>query len=229
MKFENVKRRIAWLLPRDIAYWAAIRVGCNATQGEHSNQCVPEPLFMDSLKRWEKNQSTPPPSVLTRARKRFGLLLAGALALFAMSAPALGAAPPLPNAKETPGAVSPIVSAENLSHTVCASGYTEKIRPPSSYTSYVKKRQLSGKLSHGVYTSNASVEQFEEDHLVPLCAGGHPTALGNLWPEPRGPGNDEKDACEHRVCRAICAGKVALADAQKGFSSNWVAFCRSSP
>lgn len=46
----------AWIaakLPRKIAYWAAIRVGVNATTGTYGNQVVPELLFMEALKRWE--------------------------------------------------------------------------------------------------------------------------------------------------------------------------------
>lgn len=46
----------AWIthkLPHKVAYWAAIRVGANATVGQYKNQVVPELLFMDALKRWE--------------------------------------------------------------------------------------------------------------------------------------------------------------------------------
>lgn len=44
--------RVAWVLPRRLVYWCAIRVGCNATQDEHSGQIVPDLLFMDAIKRW---------------------------------------------------------------------------------------------------------------------------------------------------------------------------------
>lgn len=59
IKYEISRKRekmliwLAWRLPRSIAYWAAIRVGCNATQGDYSNQVVPELYFMDALKRWD--------------------------------------------------------------------------------------------------------------------------------------------------------------------------------
>lgn len=52
--FERLCIWVAWRIPSPIAYWCAIRVGCNATQGEYSNQVVPDLLFMDALKRWEK-------------------------------------------------------------------------------------------------------------------------------------------------------------------------------
>lgn len=44
---------VAYKLPRKIAYWAAIRVGANASTGKYRNQVVPELLFMDALKRWD--------------------------------------------------------------------------------------------------------------------------------------------------------------------------------
>ena len=59
LKYEINKRLekmliwLVWKLPRAVAYWAAIRVMVNATQGEHQNQVVPELLAMDALKRWE--------------------------------------------------------------------------------------------------------------------------------------------------------------------------------
>jgi hypothetical protein len=49
---DNLAAKLAWLLPRKVAYWAAIRVGANATQGKYSNQIVPDLMFIDALKRW---------------------------------------------------------------------------------------------------------------------------------------------------------------------------------
>lgn len=49
---EKITMKIAWLLPRAVVYWAAIRLGCHATQGQYSNQNVPDLNFMDALKRW---------------------------------------------------------------------------------------------------------------------------------------------------------------------------------
>lgn len=50
---ERFWSKLAWAVPRQLAYWCTIRVGVNATQGEHSNQVVPDLAFMDALKRWE--------------------------------------------------------------------------------------------------------------------------------------------------------------------------------
>lgn len=54
MKREDVQMFIARLLPRWLVYWAAIRLGVNATTGEWSHQNVPELYFTDALQRWEK-------------------------------------------------------------------------------------------------------------------------------------------------------------------------------
>jgi hypothetical protein len=50
---ERVTRKVAWALPRPVAYWAAIRVMAHATTGRYSNQVVPELTAMDALKRWD--------------------------------------------------------------------------------------------------------------------------------------------------------------------------------
>lgn len=50
---ERAWRWIAWRLPKELVKWAAIRLGCHATQGEYSNQDVPSLYFMDALKRWD--------------------------------------------------------------------------------------------------------------------------------------------------------------------------------
>lgn len=47
---------LAWALPRDVAYWAAIRVGAYATQGKWGNESPTDLLFMDALKRWERQE-----------------------------------------------------------------------------------------------------------------------------------------------------------------------------
>lgn len=49
---EKFWLKLTWLMPRKLVYWCAIRLGANATQGEYSNQIVPELNFMDAIKRW---------------------------------------------------------------------------------------------------------------------------------------------------------------------------------
>jgi hypothetical protein len=47
-------KKLAWILPKKLVYWAAIRLIANATQGKFSDQIVPELTAMDALQRWEK-------------------------------------------------------------------------------------------------------------------------------------------------------------------------------
>jgi hypothetical protein len=51
---EKILMFIVWRLPKSIVYWCAIRLGAYATQGQYSNQVVPDLKLMDALKRWEK-------------------------------------------------------------------------------------------------------------------------------------------------------------------------------
>lgn len=50
---DRLAMAIAWALPRRVVMWCAIRVGAHATQGEFSNQIVPDLGFMDAVKRWD--------------------------------------------------------------------------------------------------------------------------------------------------------------------------------
>jgi hypothetical protein len=49
---EAVAIKLAWLMPRRLVQWCAIRLIAHATQGQHSNQVVPDLTAMDALKRW---------------------------------------------------------------------------------------------------------------------------------------------------------------------------------
>lgn len=53
---ERVVMRLAWALPSQVAYWAAIRVMAHATTGRYGNQIVPELTAMDALERWNDPQ-----------------------------------------------------------------------------------------------------------------------------------------------------------------------------
>ena len=49
---ERVLIRAAWALPKDVAYWAAIRLMAHATTGAFSGQVVPELTVDQALQRW---------------------------------------------------------------------------------------------------------------------------------------------------------------------------------
>jgi hypothetical protein len=61
---------------------------------------------------------------------------------------------------------------------------------------------------------------YELDHLIPLELGGS-NDLRNLWPEP-GPIPNPKDRVEDRLHRAVCAGTLTLATAQRRIATNWL-------
>jgi hypothetical protein len=124
----------------------------------------------------------------------------------------------LPNPLYTPGSASPLVTQANIQKTICVAGYTGTVRPPSSYTTALKKKQLAS-----YYKGNCAVGQgCEEDHLVALEIGGNPTDEKNLWPEPN---YSPKDACENRLKKAVCDGALTLKQAQQGIAGNWKTFC----
>jgi hypothetical protein len=51
---ERIKIAIAWALPRDIAYWALVRVAAHATAGEWGDQHPDTVSVMDAMDRWYK-------------------------------------------------------------------------------------------------------------------------------------------------------------------------------
>ena len=48
--------KLAWLMPKRLIYWCAIRLAANATQGNYSSQVVPELTVIEALGRWEQTQ-----------------------------------------------------------------------------------------------------------------------------------------------------------------------------
>ncbi|GAC1319146.1 MAG: hypothetical protein NVSMB12_18320 [Acidimicrobiales bacterium] len=122
----------------------------------------------------------------------------------------------------TPGAVNPAVTPETIGATICSRGWTATVRPPAAYTGSLKRAQLASGYSVG---SDRNPADYEEDHLVPLEIGGHPTAEANLWPQPRAGifGAGTKDKLENVVNHLVCDGRMSLADAQKLFMTDWIA------
>jgi hypothetical protein len=127
----------------------------------------------------------------------------------------MGAAPYLPDEMKTPGAINPAVTQSNLFNTICHPGWTKTIRPPVSYTSRLKRKQLGPGIPSSAY---------EEDHLVPLELGGAPTDPDNLWPQPWAGtcGAGMKDALEDELSRMVCNGQVTLDTAQRDIATDWV-------
>ena len=125
---------------------------------------------------------------------------------------------PLPDPSCTPGAYNPDVTQATIGQTICVSGWTATVRPPTSYTNALKVQQIA---RYGYADTNPS--DYEEDHFVPLELGGAPRDPRNLWPEPRY-GNEpaqSKDSVETRLKNAVCARKVTLAAARSAIAGDW--------
>lgn len=130
-----------------------------------------------------------------------------------------------PDPVMTPGALNATVTQATIEATICVSGWTATIRPPSSYTSGLKIEQMA---EYG-YTDISSAD-YEEDHLISLELGGAPTDPRNLWPEPytaslsdgRATGAHTKDGFETRLKDEVCAGSISLATAQSEIGDHWV-------
>ena len=116
--------------------------------------------------------------------------------------PVLVASPTL-----TPGVVNPEVRQETIGQTVCRRGWTRTIRPPTSYTAALKVRQMR---EYGV---GGDPSGYQEDHLISLELGGHPTDPRNLWPEPY-PRASTVDAIENELNAKVCSGAMSLSSAQ---------------
>lgn len=55
-KMENFLVTVAWKLPKDLVYWATIRLVVNATEGEYSDTVVTELTMNDALTRWTEKK-----------------------------------------------------------------------------------------------------------------------------------------------------------------------------
>ncbi len=120
----------------------------------------------------------------------------------------------LPDPVCTPGATDSRVTQANIQLTICRTGYTSTVRPPESYTEPLKRQLVQS------YGETGALSRYELDHLVPLELGGHPTSVANLWPEP-GASPNSKDRVELAANRAVCSGRLALADAQREMAADW--------
>ena len=129
--------------------------------------------------------------------------------------------PILPNESVTPGAINPAVTQSNIQSTICVIGYTKTIRPPSSFTTKLKIKQLST-LPYSAFNDFKTAD-FEEDHLISLELGGSPDNPKNLWPEPyaSATGARVKDKVENALHALVCNGSVTLKTAQKAIATNW--------
>ena len=127
---------------------------------------------------------------------------------------ASAADPILPDPKLTPGAV---VTTDTS--TICQPGYSRTVR------------HTSGNLKHLIYVEygiEKSSGLYEIDHLIPLGLGGADTRE-NLWPESYNTkpwSADVKDRLENFLHLEVCAGHIAIREAQKDIALDWIAAYR---
>jgi hypothetical protein len=150
-------------------------------------------------------------------RVRFPLLLGLAFALLALALVldvlrrsghgGPGGAALLASPTVTPGALNPDVTQATIRSTICVHGWTRTVRPPSSYTSTLKEEQLRR------FGLRGPPSAYQEDHLISLELGGHPTDPRNLWPEPY-PRAARVDRIENELNAEVCSGALTLAEAQ---------------
>lgn len=120
---------------------------------------------------------------------------------------------PLPDPVCTPGVVNPDVTPATLATTICKTGWTSTVRPPTSVTDRIKR---DTKVAYGLPADTRG----ELDHLISLELGGAPADPRNLWVQP-GPIPNPKDAVENKLRAAVCAGRVDLGSAQRAIATNW--------
>ncbi|WP_236788014.1 hypothetical protein [Amycolatopsis sp. GM8] len=121
---------------------------------------------------------------------------------------------PMPDPACTPGAINPAVTQATIGDTICKSGWTKTVRPPTSKTNRMKAESARS------YNLGQDVKG-EYDHLVSLEMGGAPDDPRNLWVEP-GTIPNPKDAVENKLNDAVCSGLIPLATAQSTIAKNWV-------
>jgi len=107
----------------------------------------------------------------------------------------------------TPGVLNPAVSQSTIRATICRRGWTRTIRPPVSYTNDLKRKGLRA------YGLRGPPSGYQEDHLISLELGGHPTDPRNLWPEPY-PRASDVDSIENDLNAKVCSGRLSLEAAQ---------------
>jgi hypothetical protein len=111
--------------------------------------------------------------------------------------------------------VNPAVTPDNVMETICVSGYSHSIRPPSQVTNAIKKQLLD---EAGI--PREFIHDYVLDHVIPISSGGAPDDIRNLRLEPR----EEsflKDRAENRSHDLICTGRLGLREAQAAMWHNW--------
>ena len=108
-----------------------------------------------------------------------------------MPPPPPAAGPPSPIARDgspaepdpalTPGAADPRVTQATIGSTICASGYTSTVRPPTSYTTPLTREQIGEIVGEILTEQKIQLNQIEQRDLVTLLLN-EMLGLGPLEP-----------------------------------------------
>lgn len=126
---------------------------------------------------------------------------------------AMANGPDLPSHLMTPGAVFHEATLAKIQQA----NYAKSVRDvPLS-----RKKQVLERYGH----SWSERDQFEIDHLVPLCLGGS-NSVENLWPQPyAGNWNARvKDRLERDILAKVRHGEIPLQQAQDAFAQDWLGY-----
>ena len=107
------------------------------------------------------------------------------------------------------------VRSDTINQTICVTGYTETVRPATSYTNAIKFR-----LMREAGIDQAQSKDYALDHIVPLVLGGHPRSLDNLELLTEHD-NARKSRVEVKLRCLVCSGQVPLEEAQEAIYDNW--------
>jgi hypothetical protein len=142
----------------------------------------------------------------------YRLLIAAAIGLAVLALALRYADRPAPavvaDPVRTPGVLNPDVTQATIGATICTHGWTRTVRPPTDYTNALKAKQMRR------YGLAGPPGDYQEDHLISLELGGHPTDPRNLWPEPY-PRAAAVDRIENDLNAKVCSGVLTLAQAQE--------------
>jgi hypothetical protein len=123
----------------------------------------------------------------------------------------------MPDLHCTPGALNPAVTQATIRTTICRTGYSSSVRPPTRVT---EPEKLASIRAYGLHQGAGS---YEYDHLISLELGGAANDPRNLWPE-QGASPNLKDKVENYLHARVCDGRMSLASAQRIVALDWVSF-----
>lgn len=116
--------------------------------------------------------------------------------------------------------LNPAVTPATIATTICAPGWSRKVRPAYSVSHAIKLAKLR---AAGLAPSDIS--RFELDHRIPISLGGAPADPRNLDLEPWAEA-DRKDDAESCLAAAVCDGRLGLTKAQETIWRDWRAAAR---